>query len=109
MKKNNLLDEIVGQIVTDAKRVHDYIQLSFGEKIGLSVYNDIHLLPASASIDDLTEKMVTSVEVKQDSVEIRFLDKTILIIDMRDEAFNGPEALQLERVGQSPVIWRGDD
>jgi hypothetical protein len=109
MKKSSPLDEIVGQTVTDAKRVHDYIQLGFGEKIGLSVYNDIHMLPAGASIDDLTGKMVISVDEKQDSVEIRFLDKTAFIIDMRDQAFHGPEAIQLNRVGQTPVIWRSDD
>ena len=87
------------------REIHGYVQLSFGDKIGISIYNEISIIPEPVQIDELAGKMVTAVIEDGESIEFEFLDGVQLKIDMREPAYRGPEALQLNRNGLPPVIW----
>jgi len=94
-----------GLTVTNSVKVHDYVQLRFGDEIGLSIYNEIEFTPPSTVIAGLAGKRVSVVTERENAIEIRFLDGCRISIDMHREAFCGPEALQLNRRGHPPVIW----
>jgi hypothetical protein len=84
--------------------VNDYFQLAFGKEVGMSIYNPMEITPP-APIDSLIGKKVLSVTEDESAIEIQFDGSTKIKIDMRDNAYVGPEALALYREGHSPVIW----
>lgn len=96
---------IEGLIVTEAEEVHDYLQLAFGDQIGLSIYNEVSLTPESMRWEQLVGNTVLSVAEEDSFIELTFLDGVRICIDMRPQAWHGPEALQLNRQGQPTVIW----
>ena len=102
---NSPLEMLKGLVVTKADIVHDYVQLAFGESVGLSIYNEMSLAPKSNHIGQLKGKCVKSVSESEESIVITFTDGMCLIVDMHPVAYRGPEALQLNRRGEPPVIW----
>lgn len=98
------LHALEGLKVTKAAIVHDYVQLAFGDEIGISIYNKLELSP-DARLEDLISKIVLRVEESPNSIEIRFLDGAILAIDLHRQAYRGPEALELNRAGHPPIVW----
>jgi hypothetical protein len=99
------LNCLVGQMITSAEEVHDYVQIGFGEKIGISIYNKFKTSPASTKIDKFVGKNVASVAVNDDVIEILTTDGSKISIDMTNDAWQGPEALQLDRIGFPTVVW----
>ena len=94
-----------GLKVTEAEIVHDYVQLAFGDEIGISIYNEIKISP-KMPFEGLVSKTVESVEESDNAIDMNFLDGTKLTIDMRPPAYRGPEAMELNRVGFPTVIWK---
>jgi len=94
-----------GLTVSHASIVHDYVQLSFGEQVGLSIYNEISLDPPSTQFELLVGKMVVKILESEEAIVISFLDGSSLEVDLHPVAYGGPEALQLNRQGEPPVIW----
>jgi hypothetical protein len=54
----------------------------------------------------LVSKIVKGAEESTNSIDINFEDGTTLKIDMRPQAYRGPEAMELNRVGFPTVIWK---
>jgi hypothetical protein len=94
-----------GLTVTAAEAVHDYFQLAFGDEIGLSIYNEMTITPPAFPFEQLVGKVVISTTESTDAIEIEFSDGLRVLIDLRSQAYRGPEALQLDRVGFPIVIW----
>ncbi|MEA2795507.1 MAG: hypothetical protein QOI87_2887 [Bradyrhizobium sp.] len=94
-----------GLKVTKVEIVHDYVQLAFGDEIGISVYNEMDISP-KIPLERLVSKTVISVKESVNSIDIDFADGIKLTIDMRPQAYQGPEAIELNRVGFPPVIWK---
>lgn len=101
----NILLEIEGRIVSNATLVHDYAQIAFGADFGLSIYNDFSISPDIFKIFDLDGRRLNTVSQQKESINLIFSEGLELKIDMRDCAFNGPEALQLNIRGEPTVIW----
>jgi len=99
------LHNLEGLTVTKVVEIHDYVQLHFGDEIGLSIYNEMQTSPRSTGVAKFVGKTVTAVNESDDMIEIRFLDGSKVIVDMHRQAYRGPEALELNRRGQPPVIW----
>jgi hypothetical protein len=98
------LDILVGMVVTEALKVHDYVQLLFEKDISLNIYNALRL----CNDDDLrTLKGATllKVEEKPETLIFYFSNGKHLDIDLCDDAYNGPEALELNVPGQPAVVW----
>ena len=98
------LEVLVGLSVTGVLKIHDYVQLFFEQDITLNIYND-YRLENSADIMSLKDAKVEKIEERQDELILYFLEAKHLHIDLRDEAYNGPEALQLNVPGEPTVIW----
>jgi len=98
------LDILESVTVTDALKVHDYVQLLFEQDIVLNIYNEFKL-SNNHDVSSLNGIKVLKVEEKPEAVILYFSNGTRLDIDLRDEAYNGPEALELCVPGQPTVVW----
>jgi hypothetical protein len=53
----------------------------------------------------LTGRRLLGVEARPDAVELIFDDGWSVEVDIRDEAYTGPEAMNLHRPGKPIVVW----
>ncbi|WP_460318502.1 hypothetical protein [Pseudomonas ogarae] len=81
----------------------EYLQIYFSKGEILNIYNSYSL--AGASLGSLVGKKLRSVTEDSEVIELKFDDLAVLTIDMKPEAFDGPEAMQLLRDGEATVIW----
>jgi len=98
------LDILVGLVVTDVLKVHDYVQLLFEKDISLNIYNAWRLCN-SADLRVLNGATLLKVEEKPETLIFFFSHGKRLDIDLCDDAYNGPEALELNIPGQPTVVW----
>jgi len=94
-----------GLTVTGVVEIHNYVQLHFGDEIGISIYNDIEVSPSTITLTDFIGKTIDAVAERDAEIELTFLGGGKIKIRMHPEAYRGPEALELNRRGQPPVIW----
>lgn len=99
------LGSLIGLAVSDAQTIHDYTALAFGPEVGLSIFNDWHIAPETAPLRDLLGCYVVAIHSSVDEVILAFDNAARLIIDLLPAAWNGPEALQLDRAGLPTVVW----
>jgi hypothetical protein len=97
---------ICGLKVIDALWTDGDSGISFENGISLAIYNRYILEGFDLSeANSLIGKIVTSIDEAADTTTIRFGNDWAILIDMRDEAYTGPEAMQLRIPGESIVIW----
>ena len=58
-----------------------------------------------ASLFDASDVKVIDIDEQEGVVNIKLENGGVLLIDMKEEAYNGPEAMVLIREGESPVVW----
>jgi hypothetical protein len=97
------LDALKGLTVTGVIEIHDYIQLHSGDAVGISIYNDIEVSPGT--LTEFIGKTIDAVAERDTEIEFTFIGGVKIKISMHPEAYRGPEALELNRRGQPPVIW----
>lgn len=85
--------------------MHDYVQLAFGNEVGISIFNEMKINPGSVSVDNLVGKIVAWVKETESLIEINFADRARIDVDMRSIAYRGPEALVLHHQGLPTVVW----
>ena len=98
------LDVLVGMVVTDALKVYDYVQLLFEQDISLNIYNTLRLCNGD-DLRALNGATLLKVEEKPETLIFSFSNGQRLDIDLYDDAYNGPEALELNVPGQPTVVW----
>ena len=98
------LDVLVGTVVTEALRVHDYVQLLFEKDISLNIYNAWRLFNDD-DLRTLNGATLLKVEEKPETLIFFFSHGQRLDIDLGDDAYNGPEALELNVPGQPTMVW----
>jgi len=98
------LDTLVGMVVTDVLKVHGYVQLLFEKDISLNIYNAWRLCNG-ADLRVLNGATLLQVEEKPETLIFSFSHGKRLDIDLCDDAYNGPEALELNIPGQPTVVW----
>ena len=77
----------------------------FFEDHFLHIYNPISILPSDRELMDLIGLKVISTSEAQFECELIFDNGARLIIDMRDEVYNGPEAMNLVGPNNFLAIW----
>ena len=100
------LNSIIGMTLRAAAKVHDYVQLYFTDGAVLNIYNPFSL-EASNPVDlaDLAGSSVRMVSETPEKAVIEFDNGVQILIDLRDEAYIGPEAMQLNVPGKPGVVW----
>lgn len=100
------LKAICGAKIVDAVFTIGDAGMSFENGISLAIYNNFKLVGTTSSdAKTLIGKSVTDVSESKYMVTIRFDNDSVLQIDMRDEAYTGPEAMQLRVPDEPIVIW----
>ena len=103
---NSKLSIICGLTVEEIDLSVTDARLTFGNGINLAIYNNftvIGIVPSDAK--KLIGKAVMNVDEKESTVTITFEDGMHIQIDLKNEAYNGPEAMQLRVPGMPIVIW----
>ncbi|MGZ4042735.1 MAG: hypothetical protein ACXVPU_11405 [Bacteroidia bacterium] len=80
------------------------IQLSF-EEYTLNIYNPAHISFKDKELKDLIGLKVVMVSETKEEAELCFDDGCKLIINIRDEAYEGPEAMSLYGPNDFWVVW----
>ena len=100
------LSVICGLKVADAVFAEGDAGIKFENGISLVIYNRYELVGfVSSDAQYLLGINVTAVDVGADTLTIRFENNWALRVDMRDEAYTVPEAMQLRVPGEPIVIW----
>ncbi len=95
------LKALVGLTVEKVEQVHDYLQLSFQEGTKLSVYNSYSFENGD---DNVECDRVHSVGMDSGDFIIRFSGGGALHVGLRDQDYNGPEAMSLVLEGKK-IVW----
>lgn len=98
------LQILIGLIINKVEEVHDYIQIFFSDGTILSIFNKY--VYDGGLVLGIEGKEVKSVEESEDGISIVFGDSSTISIGLKDEDYNGPEALVLKLEGKSPVVWK---
>lgn len=104
------IDDLLGLCLTSHEIVEDYEQLIFEDGAAiLSIYNPYEVLgpePESGqTISRVMGRRLLGVTTRPTLVELSFEEYWSVNVDIRDEAFTGPEAMVLHQPGKSPVVW----
>lgn len=100
------LSILVGRRIVDADMAPQDGGLMFDGEITLSVYNRYELVDSGhADAQPLVGSIVLGVEEAADKVVILLDNGCHVEIDLTDDAYSGPEAMQLRVPGEPIVIW----
>jgi hypothetical protein len=99
--RSSKLAAICGLKVIDAELTQGDAGLRFENGTNLNIYNRFKLSGDEA----LEGKTVTDVDEGQTEITIKLTGGSNIRIDMRDDAYTGPEAMQLRMPGQPIVVW----
>lgn len=100
------LNTIVGPKLTNIVLSDDGVGIEFEAGIRLTIYNKFTLSgPIFNDGRIVVGSVVNQVKESADVITICFEDGSSIKIDMRDDAFLGPEAIQLNVPGEPIVIW----
>ena len=80
--------------------------LQFEGGFHLVIYNPFEIfgLPLD-EIKSLTNDLIVNVTEEENIITLKFKSNILIKIDMRDEAYSGPEALQLRLSDGTFIIW----
>lgn len=107
MNRTSPLDKLIGHKVVEFSYEPDRIGVLFENNSALSVYNKMSVRDTKKRGDlSIAESFVSSVREDSDLVSIEFDNGIVWVIDLSDDAYSGPEAMQLKIVGDPIVIWR---
>lgn len=104
--KHSKLQAICGLKILDATFDDGEAGLRFHDGTILAIYNKFELeniIPVDAS--RIIGACIRQVDESEASIALIFDNELTLRIDMRGEAFSGPEAMQLRVPGESIVVW----
>ncbi len=100
---NGALTEAVGLKVSKFVRVHDYVQLLFGENISITIFNDFMTNVGDMSL--LEGRCLLEVEESAEQLVFYFSEAARLTVDLSDQAYHGPEAVAMHRKGKPTIVW----
>jgi hypothetical protein len=99
-----ILETLEGHSITEAIGVEDYIQIAFGDEVGISIYNDFHFDP-KIDLSQLVGRTLDHASQNEKCITFRFSDPVILVVDLSSEASHGPEIMEMNRRGEPTVVW----
>ncbi|MCP5013379.1 MAG: hypothetical protein GY942_25675 [Aestuariibacter sp.] len=94
---------LIGLFIKHIESIHDYIQIVFADGTVLNIFNTYSY--DGASLFNVSDVKVIDVDELEEIVNIKLENGGVLLIDLKEAAYNGPEAMVLIRKGESPVVW----
>jgi hypothetical protein len=103
---NQKLKSIIGLKIVDATLTIGDAGIGFENGGSLAIYNKFNLTGFSQTeVHLLIVNKTTKVDDKGKTIMISFGGNLSLEIDMREESYTAPEAIQLRIPGEPIVIW----
>ncbi len=97
---------VCDQTVSDAVFDSEGVALAFDNGANVIIYNKFNIYgPLLIESKTFIGLKAISVEEVETFIKIIFENEMILKIDMTDEGFNGPEAIQLRSPSGGIVVW----
>jgi hypothetical protein len=100
----NPLQELIGLRVTKAEVVQEYLHLSFGDQVALSAAND-YTVNGTKDLAQLHNLALLDASQDASQITLVFENAITLNVSLLPEAYHGPEAVVLTRVGKPIVVW----
>lgn len=102
-KKNSPLNAIVGKTIRQVDRGRDYLGIAFDGGYGLSIYNSYEI--SKGDFDKIVGSFAESINETEEFLRINLANGIEILVDLRAEAYQGPEAIQLNGPDNLIVIW----
>jgi hypothetical protein len=83
--------------------VHDYLQVIFSDGTILNVYNSFRY--DGDSVYDIVGTTLENVLVTDEEAVFLFKGNGRLVVGLRADDYNGPEAMEFARRGEPTIIW----
>jgi hypothetical protein len=83
-------------------KIENYLQIVFYNDYFLFIYNEFEV---SDDFEDFEGLKVVAIEEKKQMIKLFFEKRKYIFIDMRPEAYNCPEALQLNTPDEKIFVW----
>jgi hypothetical protein len=100
------LRALEGLTVRSIRREDGCLQVEFERGVGLSIYNRCSLRGIDDGVvEELEGAVVERASETKTNAQLEFSGGRAIEIDLRDDAFNGPEAMQLTIPGEPTVVW----
>ena len=96
----------IGKSKDDPDDIRTEIELNiFFEDYYLNIYNPITIIPSEKELLDFTGLSLIATSETKDEAELIFDNSYRIIIDLRDEAYYGPEAMCLSGPDNFWAVW----
>ncbi|MFO0699951.1 MAG: hypothetical protein U0236_12030 [Nitrospira sp.] len=100
----DVLEQLIGRTVIRVDKVHDYLQLVLSGDAILSIFN--HYQYSADSLTEIEGLQLLAVNQLAETISLNFgKGEIVLSVGMREDDYNGPEAMVLNRKDGPPVIW----
>ena len=104
------INELIGCRLTSQELVENCSQFTFDRgPATLSIYNRWTVrgptTDSSSTANALVGRSIVSVQTEEAFIGIAFEGGWSIMVDLRDEAYDGPEAMQLRIPGRPIVVW----
>jgi hypothetical protein len=107
MTKISPLNKLIGHKVVEFSYEPERMGVLFENGSTLAIYNQMSVQDTRNRGDlSVAEASVSNVLEDSDLACIEFDNGVFWTIDLSDDAYSGPEAMQLNVVGDPIVIWR---
>jgi hypothetical protein len=102
----NAFKSVFSVPITACDKVEDYWQIKFADGACLNIYNALEIVPPERepSVSHIGSSVVC-VDENVDSISINLSDGAKLVVGMRDDDFNGPEAITLYLSSGQIIAW----
>jgi hypothetical protein len=81
----------------------------FFEDYYLNIYNPITIIPSEKELLDFIGLKVIAISETKKEMELVFDNGYKILIDLRNEVYNGPEAMCLSGPNNFCVVWDGNE
>lgn len=97
------LDILIGLFVQRIEKVHDYVQVIFSDGTVLNIFNSYSY--DGVSLLDISDVKVIKADELEEEININLENSGVLSINLKEGAYNGPEAMVLIRESKPTVVW----
>lgn len=98
------LNALLSLPIVSVIEIHDYLQIFFSNGAILNIFNKYSYKANDSRICSLVGTFATQLTQNQQNICIFFSNGSELIIGLSNDDYNGPEALELIRKGENPIV-----
>ena len=99
----HVFERLVGQDVIEVQATERELALRFSDRSWLTIWNAYDIGDGTAA--SLLGRVLLKFDSAGGQEVLSFAGGAVLTVDLRDEAWTGPEAMMLTRDGLPTVIW----